>query len=208
MADMPERCSCGTVLAENARFCHRCGKPVFPEDIIEVEAPPPALETIPPRFRSMKVPPQPAHVGFSNPVALRIAFLMSIGIMVVEMIPFLQVAFILWCLAAGWGAVRLYRRITGFLLSPSSGARLGSITGVLTFLSIAVVMALAMLFNGKELLQEMIRQNPQVSEVVKNPAALAMGFLFGLGILFAMVVGTCAAGGALSARWAASHSAK
>ncbi len=207
---MPETCTCGTVLVENARFCHRCGRPVFPEENIVIA---PAVEQqpaapAPARLRGIKLPAQPGKVGFSNPIALRIAFLMSIGIMVIEMIPILQVAFVIWCLAAGWGAVRLYRRLTGFLLSPSSGARLGSITGVLTFLSIAVVMALAMVFNGKELLQEMIRQNPQVSDVVNNPGALALGFLFGLLLLFAMVVGTCAAGGALSARWAANHSTK
>jgi hypothetical protein len=79
---------------------------------------------------------------------------------------------------------------------------------VLTFLSIAIVMAVAMLIDGKELLQEMVKQNPQVSQIINNPAALAMGFLFGLVILFAMVVGTCAAGGALGARFAHGGAAK
>lgn len=194
---MPETCTCGTILVENARFCHRCGRPVFPEAVLVETPPPPAVRTAPP-------PKQAAPVGFGNPVALRIAFLMSIAVMVLEMIPVLQILFVVWCLIAGWGAVRLYRRITGLTLSTSSGARLGSITGVLTFLSIAIVMALAMLFNGKELIQQMIRQNPEVSQVVNNPAALALGFLFGLMILFAMVVGICAAGGALGARFASS----
>jgi hypothetical protein len=197
---MPETCTCGTILVENARFCHRCGRPVFPE-ALPVEAPPaPIAQTAPKK--------QVAAVGFGNPIALRIAFLMSIAIMVLEMIPVLQILFVVWCLIAGWGAVRLYRRITGLTLSTSSGARLGSITGVLTFLSLAVVMALAMLFNGKELIQQMVRQNPEVSQVVNNPTALALGFLFGLMILFAMVVGMCAAGGALSARWAPGASSK
>src|SRR5579883_1420578 len=197
---MPETCTCGTNLVENARFCHRCGRPVFPETH-SVETPPAPIAQQPPTK-------QPAPVGFGNPIALRIAFLMSIAVMVLEMIPFLQILFVVWCLIAGWGAVRLYRRITGLTLTTSSGARLGSLTGILTFLSIAVVMALAMLFNGKELIQQMVRQNPEVSQVVNNPAALTLGFLFGLLILFAMVVGTCAAGGALSARWAAGAGSK
>ena len=201
---MPETCTCGTTLVENARFCHRCGKPVFEEPHL-VEAPPPVQ---PPPAEGKNAARAPLPVGFGNPIALRIAFLMSIAIMVLEMIPFLQILFVVWCLIAGWGAVRLYRRITGLTLSPSSGARLGSITGVLTFLSIAVVMALAMLFNGKELIQQMVHQNPEVSQVVNNPAALALGFVFGLLILFAMVVGFCAAGGALSARWAGGASSK
>ena len=175
--------------------------PPRPPGAAFVEAPPaPVVQSAPPK--------QTAPVGFGNPIALRIAFLMSIAIMVLEMIPFLQILFVVWCLIAGWGAVRLYRRITGQALSPSSGARLGSITGVLTFLSIAVVMALAMLFNGKELIQQMVHQNPEVSQVVNNPAALALGFLFGLMILFAMVVGFCAAGGALSARLTTGASSK
>lgn len=208
---MPDTCTCGTVLVENARFCHRCGRPTFPDvQVPDTHAPEPNEigATAVRDAGSLSQTRQPAPVGFSNPIALRIAFLMSIAVMVLEMIPFLQVLFVVWCLIAGFGAVRLYRKITGFTLSPSSGARLGSITGVLTFLSIAVVMALAMLFNGKELLQQMIRQNPEVSQVVNNPAALVLGFLFGLIILFAMVVGTCAAGGALSARWAAGASTK
>lgn len=198
---MPETCTCGAILVENARFCHRCGRPVFPE-IQPVEATPaPVAQTA--------APPKPvAPVGFGNPIALRIAFLMSIAIMVVEMIPILQFLFLLWWLVAGWGAVRLYRRITGLTLSISSGARLGLITGVLTFLCISVVMALGMLLNGKEMIQQMIRQNPEFSQVVNNPAALGLGLLAVMIILFLVVVGTCAAGGALSARWAASAGSK
>src|SRR5580658_6214005 len=38
----PENCTCGAKLAENARFCHLCGRPVFETEIPEsVAAPPP-----------------------------------------------------------------------------------------------------------------------------------------------------------------------
>jgi hypothetical protein len=35
---------------------------------------------------------------------------------------------------------------------------------------------------------------------LNNPAALAMGFVLGLAMLFAVLVGSCAAGGAIAAR--------
>jgi hypothetical protein len=177
---------------------------VFPEVNI-VEEPSHAAQTAP---RPQSAPKQPVPVGFGNPIALRIAFLMSIAIMVLDMIPFVQMLFIFWWLIAGWAAVRLYRRVTGFSLSPSNGARLGSITGVLAFLSLAVVMALGMLFDGKQVIQEMIRQNPQLAQLANSPTALALAVLVCLCVVFAMVVGFCAAGGALSARWAAGTPSK
>ena len=48
----------------------------------------------------------------------------------------------------------------------------------------------------------MIKQNPDVSQVLNNPPALAFGVVMFLLLLFAMVVGMCAAGGALGARFA------
>jgi hypothetical protein len=142
-------------------------------------------------------------VNFSNPVALRVAFLMSLAIMLVEMIPVLNVLFVVWWLAAGWCAVLLYRRITGLSLSVSAGARLGSITGVLTFVSTAVVLTLTMVFAGKQFVDQMIQQDPRMKQVVNDPAMLAAVFLMVLAVVFSMVVGVCAAGGALGARFSA-----
>src|ERR1022692_5216768 len=36
----PENCTCGAKLAENARFCHLCGRPVFEPEIPEAEVVP------------------------------------------------------------------------------------------------------------------------------------------------------------------------
>ena len=47
----------------------------------------------------------------------------------------------------------------------------------------------------------MIKQNPQLSEIAKEPASLAAAMLMVLVIIFAIVVGTCAAGGALGAKF-------
>jgi hypothetical protein len=206
---MPERpisenCTCGAILAENARFCHLCGRPVYePEHVeperVEVEAPiTPAPAELPAAAaaRAAQLP-----VSFSNPIALRVAFLMSLGILMTEMIPGLDLLFVVWWLAAGWCAVLLYRRLTGSALSIKAGARLGSVTGVLTFLSVMINIALKMAVMGKEVFQEVVKQNPDASQVLNNPPALVMAVIVALLFMFAVVVGTCAAGGALGARF-------
>ncbi|HXJ40053.1 MAG TPA: hypothetical protein VNH18_12320 [Bryobacteraceae bacterium] len=139
-------------------------------------------------------------VSFGNPVALRVAFIMSLAIMLLEMIPGLNVLFLFWWLAAGWGAVLLYRRITGMVLSVQAGARLGSITGILTFLAMTVVLALTMAVAGSQVLETMVKQNPEMQQVVNDPPTLAGVFLVVLVVIFCLVVGVCAAGGALGAR--------
>ncbi|HWE51179.1 MAG TPA: zinc ribbon domain-containing protein [Bryobacteraceae bacterium] len=211
---MPEFCTCGTALVENARFCHRCGRPTFESPAIASEtseAEPviqpagqlrgqPAVTPLHSAFRSATAGPLP--VNFRNPVALRVAFLMSIGIILIEMIPGVQLFLVLWWLAAGWGAVLLYRKLTGFALSVRAGAQLGSITGVLIFLGMAVIIAFTVLATGNELFEQMVKQNPQISTVLNDPPELALGVLVMVFIMFAMVVGTCAAGGALGARFA------
>jgi hypothetical protein len=198
----PERCTCGAKLVENARFCHLCGRPVFPPEIPEnTEAVQSPLAAFPPMSGATGSAPLP--VSFSNPVALRVAFLMSLGIMLMTMIPVVNVLSPVWWLVAGSCAVLLYRRLTGMSLSVKAGARLGSITGVLAFLSLVVIIALTLALTGNDLFKEVVRQNPDASQVLNNPPALAMAVGFALLILFAMVVGICAAGGALGARFAA-----
>jgi hypothetical protein len=198
---MPETCTCGTILAENARFCHRCGRPVYPETAIaEVED---SVDIGIAQTPPVTIRPAPLPVGFGNPVALRVAFLMSLGIVVVQFIPGLNLLSVLWWLAAGWCAVLLYHRTTGLVLSVRAGARLGSITGVLTFASTTVIISVTLLFAGKEVFQQMIRQNPQISAYANDPGVLIPALLFALAVLFALIVGVCAAGGALCAKWAA-----
>lgn len=148
----------------------------------------------------------PLPVGFGNPVALRIAILMSLATMFLEMIPGVNLLFIVWGLAAGWCAVVLYRRLTGYALSVGAGARLGSITGVLTFLSLLVITTVTMTVMGKDAFQQ-FKQDPQVSQVLNDPALMVATFLVALVILFAVVVGTCAAGGALGARFVSRNGA-
>jgi len=194
---MPEFCSCGTALVDAARFCHRCGKPAF-EPAVSLE--PVASET-PPPLPAGYLPLEGLPVSFRNPIAVRVAFLMSVGIILIGMIPGLQIFLVIWWLAAGWGAVLLYRRLTGFALSVRAGARLGSITGVLIFLGLLIILAITMALTGKEVLDEMTKQDPRIATVINDPPVLVLGIVMLVGMMFAMVVGMCAAGGALGARF-------
>jgi hypothetical protein len=189
----PENCSCGATLVEKSRFCHMCGRPVFEDATPEVI---PILRPVtPPRAA-------PPAVGFGNPIALRVAILMALGTLFIEMIPVVQLLFAVWGVAGGWCAVLLYRRFTGLALDIRAGARLGSITGFLTFASLLVISTLTLTIGGQsqDVLKQ-LRQDPQTAQIVNNPAALAAVFLLALVIMFAIMVGTCAAGGALGAKY-------
>ena len=201
MPETPERCTCGTVLVEDARFCHRCGRPANDLTAAEQEQFSPAPPPPPP---PVVAPPQPLPIGFGNPVALRVAVLMSMGIMMTEILPFVNYLFFAWWLLAGWGGVSLYRRITGLRLSVAAGARLGFLVGLFAFLGMAVLFSFLMASSaGHDLLDQIVKQDPRTAEVVNSPAMLGTVLLMMLFMVFAMVAGICAAGGALGAKFAA-----
>jgi hypothetical protein len=194
---MPEFCTCGTKLVEDARFCHRCGRPT--SEAVTEEIPPPPVP--PPAPPSLQARLQQLPVNFSNPVALRVALLMAVAIIPVELTPVLSMLSIVWWLGAGWCAVLLYRRLTGSVLSIRAGARLGSITGILTFLSYAIGITIGIFAAGKQFFDQLEKQNPDVSQVVNDPPMLFAVIMLAMAFLFAFVVAVCAAGGALGARY-------
>ncbi len=203
MPELLEKCTCGAILVENARFCHRCGRPVRELTTAEQEEiapePPPT-----PVAATVVVPLPPMPIGFGNPIALRVAFLMSLGIMLIEMLPVVNYLFFVWWLLAGWGGVKMYRRLTGWRLSVTAGARLGFLTGLFAFVSMAVVFSLTMVSSsGRDVLDQMVKQDPRMSEFINNPTALGAMLLMVMVMVFAMVTGLCAAGGALGAKYAA-----
>jgi hypothetical protein len=198
--DTPERCTCGAVLAENASFCHRCGRPVRELTVAQQEE----LFPIPPPAPVIVVPPAPLPISLSNPIALRVAVMMSLGITMTEMMPYLNYFFFLWWLLAGWGAVWLYRRLTGMQLSVSAGARLGFLTGLFTFLGMALLFALLMASGaGRDAINQQMLKDPRTAEVVNNPTMLGSVLIMVFLMIFTMVAGICAAGGALGARFGA-----
>jgi hypothetical protein len=201
MPDVPERCTCGTFLVENAAFCHRCGRPVRAAVIAQQERPvaPPPVQPEP------TAPPAPLPINFGNPIAVRVAFLMSLGILMTAFVPLVNLLIVVWCLLAGWGGVRLYRRLTGLRLTVAAGARLGFLTGILATVSLTIVFAMGMLFSSQEIIDEfaaqMAKQSSPLSEVAKNPSAVGTILVMSMFVMFVLMVGICAAGGALGAKF-------
>src|SRR6185369_5619519 len=101
---MPEFCNCGAQLPPDARFCHKCGKPQGESEsapAVLVDAPLPADA------------PAPMPLTFANPVAVRIGFFVASIAALLTLIPFLNYAFVLWLVGAGFFSVVFYKRRTG-----------------------------------------------------------------------------------------------
>jgi hypothetical protein len=120
----------------------------------------------------------------------------------VDLMPYLNYLFFVWWLAAGWGAVWLYRRLTRAEVSVSSGARLGFLTGFFTFLGMALIFALMMASaDVRDTLNQQMAKDPRTAEILKNPTMLGSVLIMALFMFFALVSGFCAAGGALAAKF-------
>ena len=204
---MPEFCTCGAQLPPDALFCHKCGKPQ--RDIIapDVEAntypaaaPATVIETPPP------VRPQPLPLNFHNPVAVRIALVAAFGGAVISLL-----SLALSWLAAGFLAVYLYCRKTGFRMDVLAGVKIGWITGLILYGFFAVVFTVQQLPDalsghlGRNILEQM------KTAAVKDPALMqqwttlvqtqpGMVIVFVLAILFVVVTCLSMAGGALGAK--------
>lgn len=194
-------------MVEGASFCHRCGKAT--RELVEREVSdavaPPAPEAVVPAAVAAAAPKFDLPVNLSNPVAIRVALIVSPMTVLASTLPLVNVLFLLWWIAGGWFAANMYRRITGVAMTVRAGARLGGIIGLMSFVGLSAVVAIEFTFTGKELFQEMVKQNPQVTEVLNNPTALVMVVLLSLACFFVMISTACAAGGALGARFGAKN---
>ena len=203
---MAEFCTCGAQLPPDALFCHKCGKPQ--RDLQPVEAAPPlpeiATAPVPPPVPRVQLPP----MGFHNPVAVRIALLLSVAATALSFLPFLN-----W-LAAGFFAVFFYRRKTGSQLKVSAGARLGFITGTLTFGMAAVLFTAEQLpaaLSGhlantiEEQMKSFPGQDPamvhQMVQFFQTTPGLVLVLLLSLTVLFIFITCLSMAGGALGAKF-------
>ena len=199
---MPDSCTCGAKLPEDAVFCHKCGKPQREIAAAETE-PPPRTDCQAPEgaadFHLSAPAGEPMPMNFRNPVAVRIAVVVALGASALFFLPYVN-----W-LAAGYFAVFLYRRKTGARLNLGAGVRIGWMTGLLTFAILAVFFsAFVVLLNSdgmREIFQAQIRNSPdpriqQVLSMVQSvPEVIGMLANF-------FIFSTCLsmAGGALGAK--------
>ena len=208
---MPQFCTCGAELPPDARFCHKCGKPQREEVAPEPAAQPPVAQSAAyPPPDAVPTAPARLELSFHNPVAVRVGLSMACGATLLSSLPVIGWFSIIWWVAAGFGAVYLYRRRTGEPLTVRKGLRMGWITGVFTFAIMTVIFTLgaaaqrgglAAIFQQQ--LQNLPTGYPNVEEmrqILQTPAGLATVTVFGLAASFAITTSLCTAGGALGAK--------
>ena len=202
-------CTCGVLLVEDARFCHKCGRPTREEFVEQEEA------AIPPPIAQQQLDPllpaaQP-EISFQNKIAVRIGILLA-GPMYI-LINFLAVLpagiffVFVGLFSTGFLSVAMYRRRAGVGVSVISGARMGWIVGVFVFLIalVLVTFMFAVVANGDftQQVQEQLKRQGQtaadierVVEFMSNPAAVLMLVV----TFFVMITTVPSLGGALGAK--------
>ncbi|MBL8239077.1 MAG: zinc ribbon domain-containing protein [Bryobacterales bacterium] len=220
---MADFCTCGAQLPVDARFCHRCGRPLFAEAPPEIEdsgafVRPPGIQHSADDLRALAGPPPEslAHISFHNTRAVSAAFYTAILIWILMVIPlgglagFLLKMFVL--LGGGSLAVIFYSRRTGQILSVAAGARLGWITGVLFYviwMLFFTVTIVAVQEQGGliELSRKQLKEAnypadsvQQMTEIMNSPEAFGVFIVIMLIVMFIMVTLPMILGGAAAAK--------
>jgi hypothetical protein len=194
------RCSCGALLPEDARFCHKCGKPQYEEDIARLNEP--AVETA-----ALRPPPPPVtgpagRIGFGNlravGITIAVAACSLIALGVASVITPLLVPMVL-C-AAGFFAAKFYKSRVVEPLTPFNGATLGVMTGVWLFLMFAVCVAMTSISinspEGQEMLKAFNQKVPELAKILNDPGQLLLVMV----LWFFILTISAAFGGMLAAR--------
>jgi RNA polymerase subunit RPABC4/transcription elongation factor Spt4 len=199
------RCTCGALLPEDARFCHKCGKPQFEEDLIRLAE---AEASAAPAQRPIDVPTATASapIGFGNLKAVGVT-MVAAGCALVALFLAAAIAPILGPVvlcAAGFAAAQFYRRRTREPLTPGGGAYLGVMTGLWLFLIVAVCAAITSIYvtlpAGREILRASMPKMPELAQMLDNPHQFQMNMVEGLIPMFFLTTISAALGGMIAAR--------
>jgi hypothetical protein len=201
----------------NALFCHRCGRPLRPllkeEEPAEEEQPaePEPVPSAPDRVvLSVSGPPEVVPVEMRNRIAVRSALVAAaLSQLLLNLLPVLSfvpvlggtlvlLGFFVLILGGGWYASFLFQRRSGEPASLRSGARLGWICGIFSFVISTIFFSLSALalVNSSSAL-EANRKNAtalglpaevmdQMMSVIRNPFALVLLLFFLFFLLTAM----------------------
>jgi hypothetical protein len=205
---VPERCTCGAQLPEDALFCHKCGKPQ--RELVAVDEPEPVAAP-PPIPVAAPAAPIPPVINFHNGAAVRIALGMGVlaflCLFVVGQLALPEALIFVWLAAAGFLAVFLYRRSTGQRLSVINGARLGWISGIFGFVIVTVILLVFVIALSEPSVVTMLREQiktrgipeanlDQMIEALRSPS----GITSALGLFFLLFTVLPAFGGAIGAK--------
>lgn len=202
---MEERCTCGAILPADARFCHKCGKPQYPEDLTRLAA----QEIAPLPAQPPGSPPlaSASGISFKNPRAVWISILVAAGTLIalIAIGLLLPPLFPLVLCAAGFVAARLYNGRSNQPLSTAGGARLGWMTGLWLFVVVALLCATAALSvsspEGWQQAKSMWAQLPQASKLLTlSQHDFFVQLLMALPLFFFLVTLLPGLGGMLGAK--------
>lgn len=197
---MEQRCTCGALLPPDARFCHKCGKPQYEEDIERLAAL--EAEVAPTPAAIPQVVEQPAGNGIGNlravGISMAAAALAFMGMLIVGMV-FPPAVPVILC-AAGFAAARFYG--IKHSISALNGALLGVMTGLWLFLVFAVCVGTASATLSSPEGQAMMKNispkvAPEMIRILQDPQQMLTGFLLPV---FFFLVFSSAFGGLLGAR--------
>lgn len=214
---MEEFCTCGARLVPDALFCHRCGRPLRPliadEEPVEQEDVPQPAEPEPEPDR-VEIPAaaveREANVDFRNRMAVKSCLLAACfsligGVLLSPVGSGVLFPFVLF--GGGWIASYLYCRSSAQSINVRSGAALGWISGLFTFLILLILITLLFmtLASNPEFVQ-LLRDSSgkygaraedmnQLLDLPKHPDRLALG----LGLNFVQLTVFSSLGGLLHA---------
>jgi hypothetical protein len=205
---VPESCTCGARLPEDARFCHKCGKPQYDYPGLAEESEPAAPPPLP-----AATPQRLPEISFHNRLAVRVGLLAAL-LGVLPFVSLLPIPFVSSLIAflTGFLAVFSYCRLTGESLTIRSGARMGWIAGIFSFTFVAGLLAVLMLaFSTQGKFSDLLHQAEtqkhfnadqiqQLTKLLQDPAGLAVMGVLLLLMLFVMLTALPVLGGAFGAK--------
>jgi len=211
---VPEYCTCGAKLIPEARFCHKCGRPLFewtpPEE-------PSREDTVPPAPISAPTGAPVADIGFHDRTAVRTGLVMALVSSVLISLPMPMYVNLVWMVgwltASGFLAVYFYQRRTGRQLTVRQGARLGWMVGVFCFAVATILFTVTVLaISSRGSLAEFYRDRltaqgapsnldvERMLDMLERPAGLASLIFVSLLMLFVLLTLLPALGGAMGAK--------
>ncbi|MBI3682128.1 MAG: zinc ribbon domain-containing protein [Acidobacteria bacterium] len=208
---MHTHCTCGAELPPDARFCHKCGKPQLEMTAAEADS---VEDAVVAQAVGAREESKPLEISFRNPAAVRVGLITALVGSILGSLPIPPQG--LWLLIslllAGFLSVFLYMRRTGQALTVASGARMGWITGLFSFVIATVFFTFSVLLITSEggfakfyrdQLQDRMGRDADLErffQMLQTPGGLSTVLLLTLAILFVLFTVFPALGGALGAK--------